>query len=357
MEIDSIVSKLSNGGRLNFDELSYLYKEGELSLLSYLSDQIRRSINGDYLFYNKNFHLEPSNICKHRCEFCSFRRDKEGDEGGWSMSIEEIIHHCQREYYPGITEVHIVGSVHPDKGLDYYLDIIKAVRETLPPEVTIKGYSAVEIVDMSEGVGVRSVLEQLKNLGLSALPGGGAEILDDKIRGVICPDKCTSQEWLNVHQTAHEIGLRSNATMLFGHIETPEDRIRHLLTLRELQDKTHGFDAFIPLKYHSANNPASEKFGIKEISTPEIMRTFAISRIALDNIPHIKSYWPMLGKELTQVALSFGADDLDGTIHNTTKIYSLAGAKEQHPSMTTQELEKMVISAGYTPKERDSFYK
>lgn len=359
LTIDYIFTKAERGERLCFDELMTLYQEGELSSLAHLADSRRREVCGTDVLYNKNFHLEPSNICIHRCEFCSFRRESSEQDGAWSMSIEEIIHHCKKEYYPGITEIHIVGSVHPDKGLDYYAQIVKTVRDTLPKEVTIKAYSAVEIVDMAkrEGCSIETILKTLKDVGLEALPGGGAEILNDCIRGKICPDKCSSSEWLQVHKIAHHLGIRTNATMLFGHIESNEDRINHLLTIRELQDQTGGFDAFIPLKYHSANNPAAAKYQIQEISSTEIMRTFAISRIALDNIPHIKAYWPMLGKDLTQVALSFGADDIDGTVNNTTKIYSMAGAQEQKPILTVEELENLVYSAGYTPKERNSFYK
>jgi aminodeoxyfutalosine synthase len=343
--------------RLSLEQLLSLYNDAPLSELSFMADKIRRSINGNNVLYNRNFHIEPSNICIHRCEFCSYRRENSTQEGAWSMSLEQIEQYCRDKYIPGMTEVHIVGSVHPEKDFDYYLQIIKKVRKILPKEVAIKGYSAVEIFDMSRGRPIIETLLHLKEAGLDAIPGGGAEILKDSVREKICPDKCTASQWLEIHKIAHRVGIRSNATMLFGHIESRKERLEHILKIRDLQDETSGFDAFIPLKYLTEGNIAAGKYNITPVSITEIMRTYAISRIALDNVKHIKAYWPMLGKENMSMALLFGADDIDGTINDSTKIYSMAGACDTRPSISVSELCGMVHSAGYVPVERDSFYR
>ena len=235
--------------RLSFKQLLHLYNDAPLSELAMMADKCRREIDGDIVLYNQNFHIEPSNICIHRCEFCSYRRESASQQGAWSMSPDEIENYCKEKYVPGITEVHIVGSVQPDKDFEYYLQIIKRVRAILPKEVAVKAYSAVEIVDMSKGKSIQDTLQELKNAGLDAIPGGGAEILSDSIRKQICPDKCSAEEWIDVHRIAHLLGIRSNATMLFGHIESREERLKHILRIRELQDEAPGFDAFIPLKY------------------------------------------------------------------------------------------------------------
>jgi aminodeoxyfutalosine synthase len=270
------------------------------------------------------------------------------------MSLEEIRDYCREKYQKGMTEVHVVGSVHPEKGLDYYVSIIEIIRKELPDEVTIKAYSAVEIDDMSKysGKSWKEVLSILKSAGLQALPGGGAEIFEPGVRAQICPDKADGATWLEIHRIAHKMDIRTNSTMLFGHIESREDRINHLLSLRELQDETGGFDAFIPLLYKSSNNSLSH---LGELNIMEVLKTFAISRIVLDNIPHIKSYWPMLGKDLCQLSLLYGADDIDGTINDSTKIYSMAGSSS-NPGMTKQDLERIAIACGYQAVERDSFY-
>ncbi len=351
-----LIQKIASGTPLNTEELMDLYNTCDMSLLAELSGKARERLNGKNVYYNRNFHLEPSNVCVHRCRFCSYRRNSESEEGAWTMSLEQIKQYCMEKYVPGMTEVHIVGSVNPDRNFGYYLDIIKEVRKLLPPIVKIKGYSAVEIADMcaGEGIPVREGLSQLKEAGLDALPGGGAEIFNKQIREIICPDKPDAQAWLNVHKEAHRLGIRTNATMLFGHMETREQRIEHLLMLRELQEQTGGFDAFIPLKYRTANNELGKEH--KEADITEVLKTFAISRLALQNIKHIKSYWPMLGKELCQLSLLFGADDIDGTINDSTKIYSMAGAEEKNPGLSAKELEQIAERAGFTAVERDSHY-
>ncbi len=337
-------------------ELLELYKTQDLSILAELASVERERLNGSNVFYNQNFHLEPSNICAHKCLFCSYRRDSEEQQGAWTMNLNQIKEYIQEKYYKGVTEVHIVGSVNPHRDFKYYQEVVKTVRTTLPSEVFIRAYSAVEIADMciSAGITFSDGLKQLQDVGLGGITGGGAEIFNPKIRTQICPDKIDAQAWLNVHKEAHKLGIQSNSTMLFGHIESYEDRIEHLLMLRELQDETGGFNSFIPLKYRNINNILGTN--LKEVDNIEVLKTFAISRLALNNILHIKSYWPMLGKELCQQSLLFGADDVDGTINDSTKIYSMAGAEEQKPQLTINELNHMVKQAGYKAVERDSYY-
>jgi aminodeoxyfutalosine synthase len=341
--------------RYGFDRLLELYS-ADLEQLRALALAEREARYGRTIFFNRNFHIEPSNVCIHRCKFCSYRRDSEEQPGAWSMSLEQIREYCLKKYSKGITEVHIVGSVHPERSFDYYSSIISIVRGLLPKEVAIKAYSAVEIDDMSisSGLTPEQILTRLKKAGLDALPGGGAEIFDSSIRMQICPDKASAERYLEIHRTAHRLGIPTNCTMLFGHIESREHRIAHMLRLRELQEITGGFNAFIPLKYSCANNSLSE---IGEISQEEILRTIAISRLALDNIPHIKAYWPMLGKKTSILAMEYGADDMDGTIENSTKIYSMAGSEEQHPTLTVEELKELASVRGFHIQERDSFYR
>lgn len=341
--------------RIGFDEAMSMYESSELNRLSELATSVREEINGKKLFYNRNFHLEPSNVCIHNCKFCSYRRGNIFEDGAWTMELNEIKEYCLSKYTPDMTEIHIVGSVDPERDFKYYCNIIETVRKSLPEYVTIKAFSAVEIDDMAvtSGKSIVEVLTELKKRGVAALPGGGAEIFDKQVRDIICPDKCSTERWLDIHRTAHKLGMRTNCTMLYGHIESRENRINHLLKLRELQDETGGFDAFIPLLFKSANNQLSH---LGEVEIVEILKTYAISRLVLDNIPHIKAYWPMLGKQNSQLALLYGADDMDGTINDSTKIYSMAGSSEEKPMMSVSELEKMAKECGYTAIERDSSY-
>lgn len=332
-----------------------LYESTMMNRISSEATLIRESINGNLVYFNQNIHLEPSNVCRHRCSFCSFRRENDSDPGAWSMTPEDISIFCRENFKPSMTEIHVTGSVHPSKELEYYLSVIRILREELPQNVAIKAYSAVEIDDMaiSSGKSAEEILRMMLDAGLSALPGGGAEIFDPSVRKAVAPDKCDGERWLEIHKTAHKLGIRSNCTMLFGHLENREHRIAHLLKLRELQDETGGFDAFIPLLFKNSRNSLSH---IKELGIIEILKTFAVSRILLDNIPHIKSYWPMLGKQMTSLTLLYGADDIDGTINDSTKIFSLAGAAEQNPAMSREELMAMASESGYKAVERDSFY-
>ena len=350
--IQDITDKLRRGERLTTEEALVLWHEAPLWLLGELATERKRQVSGQEVYYNRNVHLEPTNICLFNCEFCSFRR-REGDADAWYMSLDEVEERAKALRTADITEVHIVGGVHPKHDLDTYCAMIRRVKSALP-HVTVKAYTAVEIFYMirQEGVSVVEGLRRLQEAGMECIPGGGAEIFDASLRRRICPEKCSAEEWLAVHRAAHNMGIATNSTMLYGHIETIEQRIDHLDRLRKLQDESPGFDAFIPLKYHSRGNRLSEA---GECSVEEDLRMIALSRLFLDNIPHIKAYWVSYGKATTEMALAFGADDIDGTIGDTTKIYSMAGGVER-PTMSVEELEAMVRSAGFTPVERDSHY-
>ena len=336
--------------------------EAPLSELQAASSFVRKSLNGDCIWYNRNFHIEPSNICAHRCRFCSYRRDDDAQPGAWTMELADILPYCEAKFEPEMTEIHIVGSVHPERPFSYYTDIVRRVRTfanahaTPERRIAIKAYTAVEIDDMCRynRLNLADCLQALQEAGVEMLPGGGAEIFAPAVRQQICPDKCTGERWLEIHRTAHRHGIPTNCTMLFGHVESRADRIDHLLALRELQEETGGFNAFIPLKFRSQGNALSH---LGEISSEEVLRTFAIARLALDNIPHITAYWPMLGKDLALEAMDWGADDLDGTINDSTRIYSLAGAEEQRPSLSVEELERLAGAYGWKAAERDSFYR
>jgi aminodeoxyfutalosine synthase len=349
----SIAQKVISGIRITTDEGLLLYKSADLGLLGMLSNFSREKINGNDAFFNKNFHIEPTNICIYGCKFCSYSR-KLNEEGSWEKNLDEIVSVAQSYRDKDVTEVHIVGGVHPHRDTSYYVEMIRRVRETLP-NIHIKAFSAVELNYMfkKSGLSIIKGFELLKKAGLDSIPGGGAEIFDEKLRAQICPDKVSSHEWLRIHENAHKTGILSNATMLYGHIESYAHRIDHLNRLRELQDNTHGFNCFIPLKYRKANNPMTE---IGEVTLIEDLKNYAVSRIFLDNFQHIKAYWPMIGKDMAQLALSFGVDDIDGTIDDTTRIYTMAGAEEQKPSLTTHELVELIRKAKRNPVERDSWY-
>lgn len=352
LTINEISDAVRRGERISAEAALTLWREAPLWLLGELATARKRKASGDTVYYNRNVHLEPTNICLFNCEFCSFRR-RENDSDAWYMTLDEIEARAKELIDTDITEVHIVGGVHPKHDLDMYCAMIRRVKGVLP-HVTVKAYTAVEIFYMirHEGVSIVEGLRRLKEAGMECIPGGGAEIFDAELRKKICPEKCSAEEWLAVHRAAHNMGLATNCTMLYGHIESLEQRVDHLNRLRELQDEAPGFDAFIPLKYHSRGNRMSEA---GECSVEDDLRTIAISRIFLDNIPHIKAYWVSYGRAITEMALMFGADDIDGTIGDTTKIYSMAGGVAR-PTMSVEELESMVVSAGFVPVERDSHY-
>lgn len=349
--IDVVEKKILQGDRITTEDALMLYREAELSQLSYLADLVRERAVGDIVTFNRNFHVEPTNICIKNCAFCSYRR-VEGEDGAWLKSIEEVVD-IVKDSKRSATEVHITGGVYPDQGLQYYIDLVKGVK-SVKPDLHVKAFSAVEIyaVCQHDNITVKECLTELKRAGLNSIPGGGAEIFDETVRSQISPDKASSTEWLHVHEEAHNLGLQTNATMLYGLIEGYEHRVDHLNRLRTLQDKTGGFNCFIPLKFKRYNNRFSH---VEECSVTEDLRNYAISRIFLDNFKHIKAYWPMVGAKVAQLSLAFGVDDLDGTVDDSTKIYSMAGGVEK-PSMSVDELKDLIISADRTPAERDSLY-
>ena len=349
-----IADKIEANKRITREEGLMLYKKADLSLLGLLASIVRRKLNGNFAYFNRNFHIEPTNKCIYNCRFCSYHKP-EGDPDSWEYSHEEMLEIVKRFDNKDVTEVHIVGGVHPSYDLHYWGSLIKKIKQHRPG-LHIKAFSAIELDYMinKAGYSIEEGLQLLKNYGLDSIPGGGAEIFDEQLRKMICDEKASSNLWLTIHEAAHNIGIPSNATMLYGHLETYNHRIDHLDRLRTLQDKTGGFNAFIPLKYKKSNNSMSY---LGEVSIVEDLRNYAVSRIFLDNFPHIKAYWPMIGKEGAQLSLSFGADDMDGTIDDTTRIYSMAGSEEEKPAMTTEEICKLIREAGYTPVERDSLYK
>ncbi len=351
--IEFIAQKVRAAERISPEEALLLWHEAPLALLGELAMAVRYRLNGRKLFYNRNFHIEPTNRCVFNCRFCSYRRPVDSPEM-WDYSMEEVEAIALSQQQKGITEVHIVGGVHPDHGLEYYCEMIRRVKKILP-QVAIKAFTAIELSYMirQAGLTIEEGLQRLIEAGMEAIPGGGAEIFDEEIRAQICPEKGSTAEWFEVHRTAHRLGLHTNATILYGHIEKPEHRIDHLCRLRELQDETLGLDAFIPLKYRNFGNSMSS---IGEVPITEDLRMLALSRIFLDNVPHIKAYWVMYGKTTTELALAYGADDVDGTIDDSTKIYSMAGAQDQKPVMTISEIERMAVAAGLTAVERDTFY-
>ena len=352
-DLQLIAGKVESNERLTSVEGLTLFKKADLPLLALLSGIARRRHNGNFAFFNRNFHIEPTNKCVYNCRFCSYHK-QEDDPESWEYSHSEMLDIVKRFDNKNVTEVHIVGGVHPEYDLHYWGALVKKIKEHRP-SLHVKAFSAVELEYMisKAGLSIEDGLKILKDYGLDSIPGGGAEIFDEELRKMICDEKASSEMWLNIHKTAHKLGILSNATMLYGHIENYAQRIDHLERLRQLQDSTGGFNAFIPLKYKKSNNNMSY---LGEVSVLEDLRNYAVSRIYLDNFPHIKAYWPATGKEIAQLALSFGADDMDGTIDDTTKIYSMAGANEGNPAMTSDEISGLIREAGFVPMERDSLY-
>ncbi len=352
--LNRIAEKVVNNERISFDEGVQLYQTGEVGFLGALANFVRERKNGNKTFFNHNFHIEPTNICMFSCNFCSYSRTLKNREAGWELSAEQIMNIVKSYDGKPVTEVHIVGGVHPKMDLHYFADILRQIKEHRPG-LHIKAFTAVELDYMfrKAKVTVQEGLELLKSSGLGSLPGGGAEIFDEEIRAQICNDKCSSDEWLNIHETAHKLGIHSNATMLYGHVENYIQRIDHMDRLRKLQDNTGGFNTFIPLKFRNMDNEMSN---VPEVSVIEDLRNYAIARIYLDNFNHIKAYWPMIGRSTAQLSQAFGVDDLDGTIDDTTKIYSMAGSEEQNPALSTKQLVDLIHQSGRIAVERDTLY-
>jgi aminodeoxyfutalosine synthase len=349
--LQQIRDKVYAGERLSFEDGMVLETDADLFTLGELANIVRERKNGDVAFYNVNEHLNPTNVCVYRCTFCAFRADLKS-ERGYVMSDEQILERAAEAEAKGCTELHIVGGLHHQLPYEWYLNIIKIIHRDFP-RLHLKAYTAVEWdwFHRLTGRSVRELLSEFKDAGLGSLPGGGAEIFHPDIRPKICEYKATAEDWIDTHRHAHQLGLRSNATMLYGHIEGPEHRIDHLIRLRELQDETGGFQTFIPLAFHPDNTRLSH---IKKASGVVDLRVMAISRMMLDNFPHIKAYWVMLGIKTAQVALSYGADDLDGTVVHE-KIYHDAGS-DSPQELCVAEIRRLIEEAGRTPVERDTLY-
>jgi len=353
-QLNTIENKVKLRQRITTDEALFLFEKTPLGKLGSMANFIRNEINGNNVYYNRNIHIEPTNICLYRCKFCSFSKDF-GDKLSWNFTHDDIISIVRSHIKDNITEIHITGGVFPGRDINWFTELILKIKGIMPA-VHVKALTAIELdylVKISK-ISLEEGIDKLKDAGLGSLPGGGAEILDDKIRSTLCPEKGPAKLWLKIHETAHNKGIFSNATMLYGHIESYKHRVAHINELRELQDRTHGFNAFVPLKFRKQNNFLSY---LPELSIIEDLRNYAVARIFFDNIAHIKAYWPMIGKETARLALHFGADDLDGTINETTKIYTLAGSEEQSPVMTPNEISEIITHEGFVPVERDSMYK
>jgi aminodeoxyfutalosine synthase len=353
-KLKEIAHKVFDGKRISFDEGVTLYKEGSLSFLGTLANFVREKKNGNYVYFNHNFHVEPTNVCVYSCAFCSYSRLIKNKEDGWELSVEQILDIIKKYDGQAVTEVHITGGVVPKQDFAYYTELFKKIKQHRP-DLHIKALTPVEYhyILKKANLSYEEGMKAMKEAGLDSMPGGGAEIFDSEIRSKIAGGKCTAEEWLEIHEIWHKLGAHSNATMLYGHIESFEHRIDHMERLRQLQDRTNGFNAFIPLKFRNKENQMSD---VPEVSVIEDLRNYAVARIYLDNFPHIKAYWAMIGRNTAQLALNFGADDLDGTIDDTTKIYSMAGAEEQSPKLSTQQLVDLIQQVGRTPVERDTLY-
>lgn len=349
--IEKIKEKVLEGERLTKEDGLFLMNSNNLIEIGKLANILKERKSGRYAFFNVNRHINLTNICVSRCKFCAFSRDKD-DPDAYTMSVDDAVNSALSARHLGITELHIVSGLHPDLPFDYYIEVISRLKEAIP-EAHIQAFTAVEIFYFSKisGLSAKDVLLRLKEAGLGSLPGGGAEIFNHKIRESVCPNKASSDEWLDVMRTAHNIGLKSNATMLYGHIETVEDRIDHILKLRELQDETGGFQSFIPLPFHPKNTKLSH---LKKPTAFENLKMLAVSRLLLDNFPHIKAFWIMLGLKVAQISLFFGVDDLDGTVVEE-KITHSAGA-ETDQSISKKELLSLISETGRIPVERDTLY-
>jgi aminodeoxyfutalosine synthase len=349
-----IAAKLDAGERLTREEGILLFEKGTLSELGIMANHIREKRHGHKTYFNRNFHIEPTNVCVFSCKFCSYSRLYSKREEGWELTIEDMMEKVKSYDNQPITEVHIVGGVHPKMDIHFFATLLKQIKAHRP-DLHIKGFTAVELDYMFRKAKLSRLegMQLLHEAGLDSLPGGGAEIFDQEIRTQICADKVDAEGWLDIHATAHRLGMHSNATMLYGHIESYAHRIDHMDRLRKQQDETKGFNTFIPLKFRNHDNEMSH---IPEVSAIEDMKVYALSRIFMDNFPHIKAYWPMLGREQAQLTLSFGVNDIDGTIDDSTKIYSMAGSEEQNPSLTTEELVTLIQQVGREAVERDTLY-
>jgi len=352
--LKNIAEKVKLKQRITDDDGMYLFEKASLSFVGFLANYIREIKHGDITYFNRNFHIEPTNVCVFSCKFCSYSKLYANKEEGWELSIDQMLDIVKSYDGKPITEVHIVGGVHPKMNMDYFIELMQRIKAHRP-SLHVKAFTAVELDYMFRKAKLTAEQGMIKlhEAGLDSLPGGGAEIFAPEIREQIAPDKVDAIGWLRIHEIAHNLGMHSNATMLYGNIEKYEHRIDHMSRLRDLQDKTGGFNTFIPLKFRNHDNEMSN---VPESTIVEDMRLYAIARIYLDNFPHLKAYWPMLGRENAQLSLSFGVNDIDGTIDDSTKIYSMAGSEEQNPAMSTEELVTLIKQVKRKPIERDTLY-
>lgn len=350
----TIAEKVVADERITDEEGLFLFEKASLGLSAALANYIREKKHGDRTYFNRNFHIEPTNVCVFSCKFCSYSRLYAHRDEGWVLSKEQMMDIVKSYDGKPVTEVHIVGGVHPKLDLNFFCDLIAQIKSHRPG-LHIKGFTAVELDYMFKKakLSAKEGMKKLNEAGLQSMPGGGAEIFADEIRKQICHDKVNAEGWLKIHEEAHLLGMHTNATMLYGSIENYAHRIDHMSRLRNLQDKTRGFNTFIPLKFRNKNNDMSH---VPESSIIEDMKMYAVARIYMDNFPHLKAYWPMLGRQNAQLSLSFGVDDMDGTIDDSTKIYSMAGSEEQKPAMSTSELVTLISQAGRVAVERDTLY-
>lgn len=353
-ELQQIGEKVLNSQRLSFNEGVLLFEKASLPFVGALANWVREQKHGDKTYFNRNFHIEPTNVCVFSCAFCSYSRLYAHREEGWELSIDQMLDIVKSYDNKPITEVHIVGGVHPKLNLSFFAELMRNIKAHRPG-LHIKGYTAVELDYMfrKAKVTVEEGMKILHEAGLDSMPGGGAEIFHPEVREQICADKVKAEGWLTIHRAAHKLGMHTNATMLYGHIEKYWHRIDHMERLRQLQDETGGFNTFIPLKFRNKNNDMSN---VSEASVVEDMKLYAVARLYMDNFPHLKAYWPMLGRQNAQLTLSFGVNDLDGTIDDTTKIYSMAGSEEQKPSLSTAQLVALIKQVHREPVERDTLY-
>ena len=353
-ELRRIGEKVISGGRLSPDEGLSLFEKASLPFAGALANYVRELKHGNKTYFNRNFHIEPTNVCVYSCTFCSYSRLYAHRDEGWELGLEQMMDIVRKYDGKPVTEVHVVGGVHPKMNLAFFEELMRMIKAHRA-DLHIKGFTAVELDYMfrKAKVSVAEGMRRLHDAGLDSLPGGGAEIFAPEIRAQICEDKVDADGWLAIHEAAHRLGMHSNATMLYGHIENFAQRVDHMERLRRLQDETGGFNTFIPLKFRNKQNDMSH---VAESTLVEDMKLYAVSRLYMDNFPHLKAYWPMLGRENAQLSLSFGVNDLDGTIDDSTKIYSMAGAEEQHPSLSTTQLVALIKQVGREPVERDTLY-
>jgi aminodeoxyfutalosine synthase len=353
-QLQSIGYKIINKERISFDEGVALFEHASLSYVGALANWVREQKHAYKTYFNRNFHIEPTNVCVFSCAFCSYSKLYANREEGWELSIDQMMHIVKSYDGKPVTEVHIVGGVHPKMNMEFFLELLRTIKAHRP-ELHIKAFTPVELDYMfrKAKVSVEEGMRLAHEAGLDSLPGGGAEIFHPDIRKIICEDKVDADGWLAIHKAAHELGMHSNATLLYGHIESYWHRIHHMDRLRSLQDETGGFNTFIPLKFRNKDNDMSN---VAESTIVEDMKMYAVSRLYLDNFNHIKAYWPMLGRKNAQLTLSFGVNDIDGTIDDTTKIYAMAGSEEQTPTMSTADLVQLIKQVKRQPVERGTLY-